>query len=455
VSFSDNRLLEENRSVYGDKIWRLVESLLDLLGPMENFSHSWLTSDLVDRLRAGMKVGIRLGRSVVNQMQESVDLMISQPSALGLGSSTPMKSAASHSGPNKSSSAASASAGSSKNSTKDTPLSKAIDGVFWIILRVLLNIFIEGGASERETLSENSSPLKAVARLQAFMAWVREGSREYYDLESLYIVTKVTDTLRITKQPPDSPWTRQALSLVSTKLVTQRANIISRLSLLEKSAATDSPATHKRQEFFAYMQRQAPYASLDDSTERLSLDDPWLDPVEKSGVLSLADAIQLQIETMCSDTSGSMNTSAITLETIRLALQLPNDSKFSWPLWSTGMEPILREAQKTEELMLASKLTDMGLHKHSQEMTVLMERQRQIEAAHISSISARVEDSINRVHTAENKHLREAGRNEEQSRKKHVQSWTKILEELANERGPWGSGADEFVDVSDFICFLI
>jgi hypothetical protein len=330
---------------------------------------------------------------------------------------------------------------------KDTPLSKAIDGVFWIILRVLLNIFIEGGASERETLTEDSSPLKAVARLQSFMAWVREGSREYYDLESLYIVTKVTDTLRITKQPPDSPWTRQALSLVATKLVTQRANIISRLSLLEKSSSIESPTTHKRQEFFAYLQRQGPVAPLDEFSERLSLEDPWLDPIERSGVLTLGEAIQLQIESMCGEPNGSMNTSAITLEIIRLALQLPNDSKFSWALWSTGMEPILREAQKTEELMLASKLTDMGLHKHSQEMTVLMERQRQTEATHTSSISARVEDSINKVHTAENKHLREAGRSEEQSRKKHIQSWTKILEELANERGPWGSGADDFVDV--------
>jgi hypothetical protein len=68
-----------------------------------------------------------------------VDLMISQPSALGLGSSTPMKSAAA---------TCSAFAGSSKGSVKDTPLSKAIDGVFW-------NICLLYGSFHRQKRNNN------------------------------------------------------------------------------------------------------------------------------------------------------------------------------------------------------------------------------------------------------------------------------------------------------------
>jgi len=193
-------------SKHNGKKWKLVESLLNLLGPMG--SNTWQSIDRVERFKAAIKVGYRLGRFAMHLMQESVDSIITQPSLTPL---TPLKN----------------SSLPSANRNKDALVLRAIDGTFWIILRVLLDLFIQTPFADREMHDGAVQPvaLKALARLTTLLEWAKEISRDFYDSESLFIVIKLCEVLHAGKQPINSAWSKEALQTITMLLSLQRNKI--------------------------------------------------------------------------------------------------------------------------------------------------------------------------------------------------------------------------------------
>eukprot|EP01038_Epipyxis_sp_PR26KG_P008120 gene8120-10998_t len=420
-------------SDYEISVWNLVESLLNLLGPMDSGS-AWVGFDRVEKFKAGMKVGFRLGRSVLWQLQESADaFMLTQPTVPNVTNSNSKNISNSH---------------------KTDMIHKAIDGVFWVIVRVLLNIFIQGGQNTTWT-DPSSSSMKALSRLLILLDWLKDISREYHDLESQYIAARLSEVLRITEQKPSSPWFRESLRLISSILISQRTNIISRLQAISTADNLDDvSAPVRKMELLSYLQKQSSLVKdVEESSSNADTDDSMetsKTSSSNSNIMPLKPLIQIQIENMCKendDSSSDMNSSTIALESIRLALQLPNDRKFGWSLWCKGMEPILQDARKTEESITSLKLTDMGLHKHSQDLQLQLEAQALSETYLLKSLSTNVKEICSKVSMNQIKHLREVIRSDEVQKKRCEILWNKILDTLANERGPWGSGVAEASEI--------
>lgn len=171
ILFSED-LTDTDQAIYILKVWRLVDSLLTLLGPMG--ASSWLSIDRVERFKTALKVGVRLGRFALHLMQESVDSLIQQPTQnIPI---TPLKS--------------NITTGSS------TALNRAIDGTFWIILRVLLDLFIQCSYHDENTEELNEMSFNILEKLSSMLHWLKDNSKEYFDNESLYIAIKLVKAMR-------------------------------------------------------------------------------------------------------------------------------------------------------------------------------------------------------------------------------------------------------------------
>jgi hypothetical protein len=167
----------------------------------------------------------------------------------------------------------------------------------------------------------------------------------------------------------------------------------------------------------------------------------------------LMQAIHNQIENLCTISLGSEfedvdTTASVSIEILRLSLLLPNDQRFSWNVWVAGVTPIVDEARRAEELTFSAKLTEFGLHKHSHEITKRLEEKRGSDERNLANIAQRVHEQANRAQVAHGRHLRDVIRSVDVLRKSCQTGWTKILGELAHERGPWGAGVEAINDVS-------
>ena len=118
------------------------------------------------------------------------------------------------------------------------------------------------------------------------------------------------------------------------------------------------------------------------------------------------------------------------------------------------MEPIQTEAQLAEASAVSSKLTDMGLHRHSQEISNLLDSQIQAEAS-LAKTFARIIDDLNlRAQALEARILRDHSRADEANKKRCSSKLKSILDEIGNERGPWGSGSDDHANVRKFQIYV-
>lgn len=408
------------------KKWRLVETLLQLLGPIG--SNTWQSIDRVERFKAAIKVGYRLGRFAMHLMQESVDSIIVQPSLTPL---TPLKN--------------STTPGTRGN--KESLVLRAIDGTYWIILRVLLDLFIQTPFPDRELQESPMKPvaLRAIERLLSQLEWVRDVSKEYYDQESLFIVMKLAEVLHGGKHPISSAWSKEALATITSLLSQQRDNLRDRLTDFQgKSCGLEQPPLER--------------PSLVANTPS---DDCLLSPrssVSESGERSrkLTDPPSILRTTGSMDELDNIGDPAsVVVDAINQSLKLREEQALTWAQWSELMEPIMREALKAEKEMLGSKLNVMGLHKDSQESTRQLEEARRSEEQQMAALSHRMDDLDIRIKAAEAKHSRELIRTEEARRKRCRTNWATVYDELANERGPWGGGALDSSDVSRlFLSFL-
>jgi hypothetical protein len=417
-------------SKHNAKKWKLVDSLLELLGPIG--SNTWQSIDRVERVKAAIKVGYRLGRFAMHLMQESVDSIIVQPTSTPL---TPLKN----------------STAPSARGDKGSLLLRAIDGTYWIILRVLLDLFVQSPFPDRELQEGGPRPvaMRAIERLQKQLEWIKDVSREYYDQEALFIVIKLADVLHSGKQPITSAWSKEALTTLTGLLSQQRDRLRDRLGGIAKASSPDGSSDHVGVERSSWV----------GST---STDDDVMSP--RSSFTSASEAMRASMdERPILKTTGSLDeldsapvdAATVVMDAINQSLKLRDELALTWSKWNEITEPIMREALKAEKEMLATKLNVMGLHKDSQESTRQLEEARRTEEMQMAMFNHRLEELETKTRSMDVKRTRELVRAMEARRKRYKASWSSVNDELSNERGPWGGGALDSADVRHAIRCLV
>jgi hypothetical protein len=466
------------------KKWKLVETLLNLLGPIG--SATWQTIDRVERFKAAMKVGYRLGRFAMHLMQESVDSILVQPTSTPL---TPLKN----------------STMPAAKGNKDALLLRAIDGTYWIILRVLLDLFVQSPFDDGEVKVNGPQPvaLRALSRLMTQLEYVKDVSREYYDSESLFIVIKLADVLHSEKvQPIYSTWSKEAITTITMLLSQQRDKIRERIGVLSTvlerpSSFHSSPGSDVDANFNGggtgagggdsgggggrsrtntaasssvdpegttscvwsdlrlEHEEESPRNSIGSQSDALSPTSTTgpLAPISAKKQHGMSSKSLLAASFMRKTTTGSFdevsggknellqgNPTEVVLSAINQSLKLKDGDALSWAAWSELTEPIMREALRAERDMLATKLNVLGLHKDSQESAKQLEDARRTEDNQLAALGQKMEDLDLRVRAMESKRTRELLRLEEGRKKRVKASWAEVYEDLANERGPWGGG---------------
>lgn len=421
-------------SILSDHVWELLESLLDLLGPV-GASDSWFRVENMERIKIIATVGVRLGRYMNIACMDSLDAVAGQ------------------------------------NYTKaktgnQTTLVKAIDSVVWLLTRLLLSIFTQGGAEKVEQ-DEDSSSLKASVRLMSYLDWMRESSKDEFLQESVLVVVKLSQALRLTRQASGSRWTRRSLEIMKTLLnhnKTYLSEIVTNFSIQEETSSPVSSPTPGVRESFSYTSPQPKPISTNESVEeQLVAEEAVRTGLRRSDTSSTAETD----DSLSSDSgvksknnlliyppesglkrTGSMGAgtplpkaAAETLAILKEELQLPPTVDFTWNIWLNATEHVLSTAQKRETELMASKLNEMGQHKDSDHVIRNLNLRSKQEAQFNSVIETKVRDTSVRSHVLESKHLRESIRLEKALGEEVEGHWKGIMDELTNERAPWGCGA--------------
>ena len=398
---------EEER--YNAKVWQLLASLLTLLGPAG--STSWQALDRVDRLKATIKAGYRQGRLVTYLTQESAETLLQQPTvSIPL---TPLKV-----------------------QSMSSAINRSVDGTFWIVLRVLVDVFIKSDSPTAST-SAGDAINEAGGKLCDMLEWLKEISKEFYDNECVYIAIKLIKAMRRSALRGmmgggASAWSKAASKLTQKLLTEQRTKILGRMEDLVRGC---SPSD--LEELF----NTAAAAAVDPSLRACGV--TVLSPLyNRSDMDSFDDA-----------DDSSLHLSQSAMQELNMILDLINhcvappsttQQKISWSLWDEVTEPIFIEASQAERDMVKSKLTDeLGSEKdiegHSRKHLV---EARRIEHKQFSSIALKLEELTSRVRSAEHCRLKEAVKAEDAKKKKCRSDWAAVFEELANERGAWGAALE-------------
>ena len=234
-----------HQEMYMLKMWKLVDALLELLGPLERSTTAYQAFDRMERLRHGMKLGVRLGMNTMAVMHETVNSLVVNPTTVG---------------------AAASGGGRTASVSKDTrtPFGKVIDATLWIILRVLLGMFLKsagaGGGEAAAAAAEavkstatrrgsrgRSSPrelppmkeelisagIDALNRLIPLLEWVRISSPEYFETEIIFMAAKVAEGLCNSPLDYNSRWSQEAFRFLEFSLSSQQANILKRRKIRE------------------------------------------------------------------------------------------------------------------------------------------------------------------------------------------------------------------------------
>lgn len=400
--------VEEER--YNAKVWQLVASLLTLLGPAG--SATWQALDRVDRLKATIKTGYRQGRLVTYLTQESAETLLQQPTvSIPL---TPLKV-----------------------QSMSSAINRSVDGTFWIVLRVLVDVFIK---SDSPTASKSAGDAinEAGGKLCDMLEWLKEISREFYDNECVYIAIKLIKAMRLSvlrgmMGGGASAWSKAASKLTQKLLTEQRTKILGRMEYLVRGC---SPSD--LEELF---NREAVAAAVDPSLRACGV--TVLSPLyNRSDMDSFDDADDSSLQ----PSQSAIQELNMILDLINLCVAPPSTTqqKISWSLWDEVTEPIFIEASQAERDMVKSKLTDeLGSEKdiegHSRKHLV---EARRIEHKQFSSIALKLEELTSRVRSGEHCRLKEAVKVEDAKKKKCRSDWAAVFEELANERGAWGAALE-------------
>ena len=481
----------ETPNEYMDIVWNLIDSILELLNLD---SHNSLVEKYTTLTRSVMQIGLRKGYGMRNAVNTTIDSIVTQASAHGSTLSSPADKTLLRRTMIGNSSVTSAPISAKLSSN---PFERAIEGVLWVIMRVLINMITNAGAQDASSSTGGDGAprctvggnyLRAAEHLEAVINSPDGHAQEYMSFEVMNVICRLSTALYNSPQTMETDWTQNVFMLLMKLIYSQRLNIMARFHMVAESsyAAPQHPAatkTHSRsatgsassstiahlQEFVSQL---CPLNSVNMRKQTLLTVEQMAVAVEEWQVKALqacssasapvndaparpttptATPMRAVSEGQLSKKVGLAVHRKILLEAIEGTLQFCYSSdgegstlsdkprRFTWAMWHSVMNGVAIDAKKMEDQQLSSKLTDMGLHRHAQEVQGTIDALCSTESRVFNNL--RQDEAVGVISAAECRRIKDYDRCVDVVIRREVEKkWKSVLEELANERGPWGKG---------------
>lgn len=390
-----------NLESYEDSVWALVESLLHLLGPLGPNGDSEALGG------QNMKqVSYLTGQKASPTIGDTIQDIVLQPSSLT--DSARMNS-----------------------SSSPSPLHQAAEGVCWIVIRVLCSLFTHAaGLFGQKSAKSDRRALSALLELRALVSTIRVQKIES-GLELAHVVARLSIALKSTNLSLEDEWVKGAIGLLMQLLSMQQDAFKKFLfnrgeeptQVDDESLTVSWKATLKNESFLKLLLGGSFQPTSNYSVQYTELLDKYsrIPP-------------------------SSYSISDVTIEAVRTVLGLA-ESELNWEAWSSVVATIIDEASAVESNFITSRLTELGLHKHSEEICKYLESQRALEAEAYEMISTAKISARSVIYETKMKALRDSFRISLGNDRRIIIKWNQIVSRLANERGPWGYSSDDKVDV--------
>lgn len=362
---------------FDSTIWGTVASMIDLLGLTGNMLSTWFSQG--DKMKR-LEAGMRVG--FVRGRYVVKTLRESADSIMD------------------------GATGVSGRYSHKNLMNRIVDQSIWLLLRIMLNYALQG-AGQPEGLSVDSVAVQALLKLSIVLIWAKNFTRASYDEESLFVLAKLTLALQTGQGIDNGIWSQLTLKIIDEIMLTQARTLSLALSA-HREPGQGSFLSH--------------------SSFSLPLPPPSPTPLEEAVTRNSFTG-----RYSGSDTSFS----GYLLQRIETALGI----SVAWADWVTLMESYLKSAAEREKSLLSSKFDDLGLHKQSKEVAGQLEVHRRAVDDAITFYGSGMDNALQRMQANEIKALKDYMRSEMQYKKAVEEDWQDMFNSLANERGPWGSGA--------------
>lgn len=386
------------QNTYSEALWSLIESSLSLLDSIDT-----QTSSALLKVRVGMEMGVRAGTQIYKCINDVIDAFIPDTWDTTISQSPP-------------------------HVMQQLPVDNISAKVDWRIVRLLCNMFVEcGRSSEVFPYHSESWPMKALNRLSGMIGVLKTKDREYkYNLESTIVIAKLVDVLRITSRKPTDLWVHKTLCFVANLLGEQRHGVCDCL----KSIGFD-------------YEPEIEVAKSLESIISLTVDVNALSDIDEEKM----EALYLSRSTAYDANSRCHSTADITLKVIETILCIPERCYLSWGQWCAAMDSVLDVAIKTEDFAASTNVSDIGIDFGSIDAFHRIEAMRLKEFNYCCKLKCNVDNSTLLTYQNFKKVIRQVVADKEATRRIYASQWNVILQDLANERGPWGIGIDDAKEV--------
>lgn len=383
---------------YDDMIGQLVDSLMKLIFPCGTDSeNSWLSKDFLGFNLSGEEVFVN--HHVLNTVSEGVNQIVSSSPSQQSGFINMSKS----------------------------PMKKTAAGISWIMIRILFSSFAVGGSGQQgDNSSKFDKSIQALLQLRSVLSFFRKTEAGFFSFESLNMIGRLSSLLQMTTLSIDSDWVRAAIQLLMDLISEQRPTL---LGLIHEMNTVGSP--------------------YDDSHNIIAM----LKTYQSKGVKTYIDIESLRpsqfqdyihlLEKYLKTDPKDVSISDVTIEAVKTSLNLSDKMDFDWRIWNYIFQPIIQEADRIADDAMKESLTEIGLHKFSEEVRIQLEQQRQ-EVLKASKVVERNSDnSYSRLMDRKYHEIWEIIKDRDNHDKRILKKWNDIVAMLANERGPWGFGSED------------
>lgn len=277
---------------------------------------------------------------------------------------------------------------------------------YWLMVRV----FCSALAMLEDDGESGDAPVKAISaltQLQLMMDMLEEFDTNVYEFESVVVVSRLVVMLRSTGAPEQCEWVEKALKYVEQLACENHDNIVLLLCAALKVTRDDSKSQ-----------------LLNSVSAKLQLN------YEQNAVV--LDGVD------CNSSIGSKLHTMLTK-----LLKLPNGLSFSWKVWDIVTLAIVNESKEFEGSSLALRFVEMGLHADIEEVKTLICSKKHTEAKVMRALGYSCASLQATLKGKQVNRMWDSMKVLDNASKKCNSRWASIIAELANERGPWGVGAED------------
>jgi hypothetical protein len=401
-----------------EQTWRLVSGLLTMYGPLNNAS-AWSVVGM--KLKAVGQLGLLTGLSALSQISDGIDQIM--PGAMVVNTSS---GGGQSSGPVNVPGAGNVfriSGTPSKVAKLESPLMSTAYSVCWLLTRALESLYLVGS----DNSSNHAISLEALTKLRSLLNGLRSMGAEFVEFESRNIVSRICSGLSTSSLPVVSDWMKCGLEYLCELLMSQRTYFADLLILelglpsIEKGSSQDHLVQSAERE------RERVHSNSEgDSGEPMPA--------------------AVRLVSICLMTAAPGTPSCeVVLAVVKASLKLPADADamLTWLVWIESISSISDEIDRMEDELVLARLNDIGLHKHTQEIRRdlgLVQAASQKVAAETMLLA---ESSLQGLFKQQTDRIAMVLKNIDKQYRSNTHKWSRIVSELANERGPWGCAAED------------